>query len=328
MAIFDSLRTRMYITLALILAIGFGVIYALLFLLGVSALGMLIFAALYFAFQWYVSPKAIALFARLKYIGDSEYPGLHKMVYELASAAQVPVPRIAISPSKDPNAFVFGRTRKGATLAVHQGLLDVLNEDELRAVLAHEIGHIKHNDFTVMTFISFIPMLAMLIAEYLLFFGAFGNSRQGTGYLAIFGAGAFVIYLITELFMLSLSRSRELYADNYSAHATRTPEHLARALVKITYGQAASPQQTAAPQAARSLYIADSAHSSRELKELSDHISEISKLLSASEIEKLRRGVTARQRGSFIASIFSTHPSTYSRIMLLARAKRDIESGN
>ncbi|MCL4373699.1 MAG: zinc metalloprotease HtpX [Candidatus Marsarchaeota archaeon] len=322
-----GLKARMYIVLALILAIGFGVIYALLYVLGVSAAGMLAFAAIYFAFQWYISPKAISLFSRLKYISDAEYPDLHRMVTELANEAQVPVPRIAISPSKEPNAFVFGRTRKSATLAVHQGLLDMLDREELKAVLAHEIGHIKHSDFAVITFISFIPMLAMLIAEYFLFFGMFGNSRQGTGYLALFGAGAFVIYVITELFMLSLSRSRELYADNYSATATQKPEYLARALVKITYGQAASPQQNAAPQAARSLYIADSTHARKEAEELIKHKDEISKILSNAEIERLMSSVSAQRRGSFISSIFSTHPSTYTRLLLLAKAKGDIDAG-
>lgn len=317
----------MYIVLALILAIGFGVIYALLYVLGVSAAGMLAFAAIYFAFQWYISPKVISLFSRLKYISDAEYPDMHRMVTELANEAQVPVPRIAISPSKEPNAFVFGRTRKSATLAVHQGLLNILDREELKAVLAHEIGHIKHSDFAVMTFISFIPMLAMLIAEYFLFFGMFGNSRQGTGYLALFGTGAFVIYVITELFMLSLSRSRELYADNYSATATQKPEYLARALVKITYGQAASPQQNAAPQAARSLYIADSTHARKEAEELIKHKDEISKILSNAEIERLMSSISAQRRGSFISSIFSTHPSTYTRLLLLAKAKGDIDAG-
>jgi len=326
MAVFDGLKAKMYVTLALILAIGFGIIYALLFMLGVSAIGMLAFAALYFALQWYISPKAIAFFSKLKYIGNDEHIELHNIVNELASSAQVPAPRIAISPSKSPNAFVFGRTRKSATLAVHQGLLDTLDTNELRAVLAHEIGHIKHNDFVVMTFVSFIPMLAMLIAQEFLFFGMFGGSRQNGGALALIGISSFLIYMITELFMLSLSRTRELYADNYSASATGKPEHLASALVKITYGQASIPSSSPAPQAARSLYIADSLHAGKELESLNEHIDEISKLLSMAEIEKLKASMSAHVRTNFIAGIFSTHPSTYHRIMLLAMAKNDIEA--
>ncbi len=324
MANFYGLKARMYITLSLILAIGFAIIYILLLLLGASSFGIIIFAALYFAFQWYISPKAIALFSHLRYIGEDEYPKLHKIVRDLAAQAQVPTPRIAISPSKEPNAFVFGRTRKGATLAVHKGLLDIVDEDELRAVLAHEIGHIKHNDFAVMTFISFIPMLAMLIAQNMFFYGAFGGNRQNGGALALVGIGAFLIYIVTELFSLGLSRTRELYADYYSASATKKPEDLARALVKITYGQAHA-QQSPVPQAARSLYIADGLHARNELSELSKHISELSKLLGREEIERLKEGI-AKERSSFLLGIFSTHPSTYTRLMLLAKAEGELNS--
>ncbi|MGC8669619.1 MAG: zinc metalloprotease HtpX [Candidatus Micrarchaeia archaeon] len=325
MANFYVFNAKMYTTLAMIMAIGFGVIYALLFMVGVSALGVLVFAAIYFAFQWYISPKAIAAFSRLRYINENEYPNLHRMVDKLSSAAQVPVPRIAISPSKSPNAFVFGRTRGSATLAVHQGLIDMLDDEEMEAVLAHEIGHIKHADFAVMTFVSFIPMLAMLIAENLLFFGMFGNNRQNGGVLALVGIGSFAVYLITEMLMLGFSRSRELYADSYSAKATGKPADLARALIKITYGQAGMPQQ-ATPQAARSLYIADSFHASKELHNLTTHIGEISALLSSKDIEKLKEGISRGERSSFIAGIFSTHPSTYRRILFLT--KQSVSNAN
>jgi heat shock protein HtpX len=189
-------------------------------------------------------------------------------------------------------------------------------------VLAHEIGHIKHNDFVVMTFVSFIPMLAMLIAQQFLFFGMFGGNRQNSSALALIGISSFLIYLITELFMLSLSRTRELYADNYSASATGKPEDLASALVKITYSQASIPSSSSAPQAARSLYIADSLNAGKEVESLNKHINEISKLLSRIEIEKLKASMSAHAHTNFIAGIFSTHPSTYQRILLLAKAKK------
>ncbi|MEM4122491.1 MAG: zinc metalloprotease HtpX [Candidatus Micrarchaeaceae archaeon] len=320
----NNITLKMYITLFLIFAIGFAIIYALLTFLGVSMLGIVIFAALFFALQWYAGPGIIKIMARLHYLGKDERKDLQKLVYDVADAANVPRPRIAISPAKDPNAFVFGRTRKSATLVLHQGILDRLNEDELRAVIAHEIGHIKHNDFAVMTFAAFIPMLAYIIAQNLFLSSMFGGGggRNNSGYLALVGMGAFLVYFIAELLMLSVSRARETLADEHSAKLTKKPEDLAQALVKITYGLGESG--TPSTSIERSFYIADYATARRDLKEIEEHAREIKRLLPNISIERLKQDAQGGAMGS-IASLFMTHPPTYRRIIDLAKIKTQQE---
>ncbi len=320
-----ELKAKMYLTLGLVFAIGFIIIFAVLYLMGVSSIGILVFVALFFVLQWYASPFIIKVASRLRYIKEDEYPDLHSTVSELAQQANVPVPRIAISPSKDSNAFVFGRTRKGATLVVHEGLLGSVNKDELRAVLAHEIGHIKHNDFTIMTIVSFIPMIAFIIAEVFFFGGFRGNSRNGGAYIMLIGMVAFAVYFMTELLMLSLSRTRETFADTYSAQATQKPEHLASALSKITYNLAASPQQPGQSTVTRSFFIADNLSARKDLMEIEKHESEIKKLLPSIDIAALK--ASAKREGGpargIFGSLFSTHPPTYKRIIMLARLKEN-----
>ena len=322
-----TLTLKLYIALFLVFAIGFGVITTVLFLLGATFYIILVFAVFYFALQWYISPTIIRFSARLRYIKDDEMPWLHEIVQDLAKEAKVPVPKIAISKSPVPNAFVFGRSRKGATLAINQGLLDTLNHDEVKAVIAHEIGHIKHNDFAVMTFISFIPMLAMLIAENVLFFGMFGRGRNQNAYAMLIGMAAFLVYLVTELLTLVVSRTRESLADEYSAYTTQQPELLASALYKITYAQAAAPQSSAsAGSTERALCISDSYFSGKELIGLDKHIAELKSILPNISESEIRAALGKKENGAknIMTALFSTHPPTYKRILDLAHIKNEI----
>jgi heat shock protein HtpX len=315
-----DLKLRMYITLALIFGLGFAIIYAILYLLGVSFLGILIFVVLFFLFQWYVSPYLISFSTRLKYLKPGEMKELQEMVKELAAKAHVPMPRIAISPSKEPNAFVFGRTRKSATLVVNEGLLKMLNKDELESVIGHELGHVRHNDFLVMTIASFIPMLAYMLAQNMMFANT-GSSRNGD-YALLIGFLGFAVYFISELLILGLSRSREYFADMHSAQLTKKPEHLARSLVKITYSLAESPVQQSSG-SIRSFYIADSFNAKEDIEKIEKHASELKELLPELDIKRFKE--LASREGRNVLSLFSTHPPTYKRVIALARLKKEIE---
>ncbi|MEM0147034.1 MAG: zinc metalloprotease HtpX [Candidatus Micrarchaeaceae archaeon] len=317
-----ELRLRMYITLFLVIAVAFAILVVLLGALGVSFLGIAVFAVLFFIMQWYVSPALLSHISHLKYVTKEEQPKLYNMVYVLASQAKVPMPRIAISPSKEPNAFVFGRSRKSATLVVHQGLLSMVTDDELYAVLAHEIGHLKHNDVVVMTFVAFIPMIAYFVAISSLF-GGIGNSRNTGAYAALIGIFAFVAYFLSELLMLALSRTRELYADSYSADATKKPGDLASALAKITYSLSNTKPSTSA--VARSFYIADSISAAKDVKGMEQYMKEIKKAFPDLNIERFRMALAHERTDpfSFFGSILTTHPPTYKRILMLAKMKEE-----
>src|SRR6266851_7747323 len=146
---------------------GFTIILVLAFFLApITGLAFgLVGAFFIILLQYLIGPVIVRLTSRLHYLAPGENRWLESKVGQLASQSGIPMPRLAVSPDPTPNAFVFGRSRQGATLAVHQGLLQRLNEDEIEGVIAHELGHIKHRDFIVVTIIAAIPLVAYLIAR-------------------------------------------------------------------------------------------------------------------------------------------------------------------
>jgi heat shock protein HtpX len=138
------------------------------------------------------------------------------------------------------------------TLAVNQGLLDQLNENEIHGVLAHELGHVRHKDSIIMTFMSAIPLVAYVIARMSLGFGYYGGTsggRRGKGgdgaaYIVLAGIIALGVYFIAQLLVLRLSRLRESYADAFSGYLTAAPRELESALARITYGLSLTPRST------------------------------------------------------------------------------------
>src|SRR5207249_7039921 len=154
--------------------------------------------------QYLIGPVIVRATSRLHYLSPGENRWLEAKVSQMASTSGIPMPRLAISPDPTPNAFVFGRTQKNATLAVHQGLLQRLNEDEIEGVIAHELGHVKHRDFIVVTMISAIPLVAYLIARSVLwggiasgYSGGRGNKNNSAGLLIVVAVIAYAVYILT-----------------------------------------------------------------------------------------------------------------------------------
>ena len=322
-----DLQLRMYMVLALVFAIGFGIMYAVLSYFGAGTIVILAFAIGIFALQWYISPELMKMMAHLRYISDSDYPKLHSMVTDLANGAHVAVPKIAIAPTSVPNAFVFGRTVKSATLVVHEGILNMLDDNELKAVLAHEIGHLKHNDVWVITFISFIPMVGWILAQNLFFGGMFGGNRNNGAALIALGVAGFFIYFLSQMLIMAFSRMRETFADEYSAVTTRKPEHLASSLLKITGANAvATPQQSAKSQTvAKSFYLVDGSTSKGDMEKIEEHKDDIKRLLPSIDINELVSMAKSETKGmGGITSMFATHPATYKRILFLAQVKKTL----
>jgi heat shock protein HtpX len=227
----------------LLVAVLFGILYGVIVGIGTwmgagSAVTYVIIGVAFLGFQYLISPAIVGWTMKIKWVSEKEAPELHQMVAELAEKARLPKPRVGISQLSIPNAFAFGRTRRDGRVCVTQGILRLLSKDELKAVLGHELSHIKHRDMMIITLISVIPLIMYWIAFSMMFRGAFGGRQGGGGYAALIGFGAFILYFITNLLVLYGSRIREYYADQGSVRLGSMPHHLATALYKLVYGNA------------------------------------------------------------------------------------------
>ncbi|MEM2522504.1 MAG: M48 family metalloprotease, partial [Candidatus Bathyarchaeia archaeon] len=218
-------------------------------------------------------------------------------------------------------------------LAVHEGLLLNLNAEEIRAVIGHELGHLKHKDYIVMTMLSALPLLAYLIARATWEAGRLAPSsrkRDESNVKAAFFAVAmisYLVYIVSLLCVRGLSRLREHYADAYSAYLTGSPRSLQSALSKITYGLSLSPKP---PSGTRAFYIGDPATAKLEISSIiakkEEYDLDRDGVLDERELE-LAMEKEAKSTWTKINTWFSTHPPTFKRILLLREIEREMESG-
>ena len=185
--------------------------------------------------QYFFSDKMVLWTTGAKVIAEDEQPELHRMVERLCREADLPMPRIAIMQSPGPNAFATGRSPKHAVVACTDSIMRLLTRDELEAVLAHELSHVKNHDILTMTLASFIAMIASMIMQSFFFSALFGgNNREGGGAWIVIWIVAIIVYALSTLLILALSRYREFAADRGSAQITRNPRALISALSKIS----------------------------------------------------------------------------------------------
>ncbi|UCD45077.1 MAG: M48 family metalloprotease [Candidatus Bathyarchaeota archaeon] len=169
--------------------------------------------------QWFLAPYIVNSMYGVRQLEDGEKPELHSMVRELSARSGMGVPKLMLSKIPIPNAFAYGSPLTGNHVAVTQGLLSELEDEEIEAVIGHELGHIKHRDMQVMMFISFLPSLFYIIARSTLFSRYYGGrDRRDSGGFALLGGVSMAIYFLLLLFNLNLSRLREYYADQHSAN--------------------------------------------------------------------------------------------------------------
>jgi heat shock protein HtpX len=306
---------------------------AIMFIIGFSWIYAVIGTILFILLQYLIGPAVVKSSTRLRYLNSGENPWLESTTKELADKSGIPMPKLAIVPDNTPNAFVFGRTAGGATLAVHEGLLTNLNKDEVKGVIGHELGHIKHKDYIVMTVLSALPLLAYLIArgtwEAARWSGSSRKKEEGSMRAALFAIGviSYIVYIVSLLCVMRLSRLREHFADSYSAYVTGSPRSLQSALTKITYGLSLSPKPTSG---ARAFYIGDPAMAKQEIQQIMDKKQEYDLdkdgVLDERELE-LAMEREAKSTWSKINTWFSTHPPTFRRILLLREIEGEMESG-
>jgi heat shock protein HtpX len=199
---------------------------------------------------WFSDRLALGM-ARAKPLEQSDAPRLFEIVRELCARADLPMPRLYIIPQDQPNAFATGRSPKHSAVAVTQGLLKLMPEEELRGVLAHELGHVRNRDILITSVAAAIGG-AITYLGYMLFWVGGDDDESPLG---LVGSLALVILapIAASIIQLAISRQREYSADATAAEFTGNPEGLASALERLEQGAQAIPMQV--NQAAEPLYI-------------------------------------------------------------------------
>ena len=186
---------------------------------------------------WYSDRLVLSMY-KARILGPGDAPALHTMVRDLAAQAGVPMPRIALIPQEAPNAFATGRNPDNAVVAVTEGIMRLLTPEELKGVLAHEMGHIANRDILIQSVAGVLAGVIMYVSSMIkwgaLFgMGGGGDDEDGGNPLAAL-ALAFVAPIAAMLIQMAISRSREFLADESGARYSGTPGQLASALVKIS----------------------------------------------------------------------------------------------
>jgi heat shock protein HtpX len=241
---------------AILLGALTGLLVGLGYLIGGPGVAIfaLIFAGIMNMAVYWFSDKLALRMAGAKEVSPQEEPRLHAMVEEVAILAGVPKPKVFKIENESPNAFATGRDPSHAVVAVTTGIQRILTDRELRAVIGHEIGHVKNRDILISSIAATIAG-AISYIQTMLFFGAmFGGRDRGGGLMAL--GAAIVAALAAGILQMAISRTREYAADKSGAEFTHDPESLASALGKLHNGVQMRPmEQKAGAEATSSLYI-------------------------------------------------------------------------
>jgi heat shock protein HtpX len=209
-----------------------------------ALIALVISAVMNFGSYWF-SDKIVLSMYKAKEIPSGERPDLHAMVDELARNAGIPKPRLYMVDLPVPNAFATGRNEKHAAVAVTQGILSILDANELRAVLAHELSHVKNRDILISSVAATLAGAISYLAQMVYFTGALGGRSNGDSRGGGNALGAIAILILTPviatLLHLAVSRSREYMADETGARISGDPRSLASALRKLHRSSLARP---------------------------------------------------------------------------------------
>jgi len=225
-----GLSVRMWVTMLLLLLV-YLVFIGILSALGFGMWWLVLLAGGFALVQYFYSDRLVLWSTGARIIEEDENPDLYRLVAKLAADADLPMPRVAVMQSPVPNAFATGRSPSHAVVAVTDSITRLLTRDELEAVLAHELSHVKNRDVRTLTIASFVAMMAFILMRNW-FFLAIGNRRDSPWILVVIVS--VVVWVIATLLIRMLSRYREFAADRGSAYITGNPRALMSALEKIS----------------------------------------------------------------------------------------------
>lgn len=244
----------------------------------------LILAAVMNIGSYWFSDKIVLSMYRAQPIDEHQAPEIYRIVRDLAMEADMPMPRVYLIPEETPNAFATGRNPQNAVVAVTEGLMHILTKQEIRGVIAHEMGHIKNRDILVSSIAATLAGAIMVLADMARWgaiFGGFrGDDDEGGGGILGMIVLSILAPIAAMLIQMAISRSREYLADETGARLAHNPESLARALEKLAVASERIPMQDAKPSTA--------------------HLFIVNPLT-----------------GSSIMNLFSTHPPIHERIRRL-----------
>jgi heat shock protein HtpX len=225
-----------------LLGLLYAALVAALFASGANGVMIAVIAGGLALFQLFASDKLALSAMGARIVSPQEAPELHAMIERLCVQADLPKPRIAVVNTRMPNAFAIGRSPKHATVAATTGIMDLLSPAELEGVMAHELTHVANRDVMVMTLASFFATIAAYIVQFGFFFGGSSDDDDNPSFLVLFLV-SLVVYALSFVLMMALSRYREFAADRGAALITSRPSALASALQKIASGMGRIPQQ-------------------------------------------------------------------------------------
>jgi heat shock protein HtpX len=215
-----------------------GILYVLflsvLHYLGIGYIPLAIIASAMILAQWYFSDKIVLWTSGAKIVSKDDYPKLHEIIERLASKNGIPKPKVAVVNTQVPNAFATGKSPKSSLVAVTSGILNLLDDDELEAVIGHELTHIRSRDILVLTLASVFSTVAWYLAQFGFFGGIQSRNRDSAGTTVIVIVVAVVTWIVSFLIIRAISRYREYAADRGGAAMTGNPDKLADALLKIS----------------------------------------------------------------------------------------------